>query len=64
MAKKIPLCDTCTDLADRSLESGSKEVDDAVLEFLNHVVQSHRDELMLLLTDKYLPVLMSKRALR
>ncbi len=62
--KAILLCDTCTDLADRSLESDSKHVDSAVSEFLTHLIHNHSDEVMMLITDKYIPTLMSKRALR
>ena len=60
----IPLCETCADIADRAFESHPGEVETIVIEFLNHVVQNHTEEVLGLLAERYAPIFLAKRSLR
>jgi ATP-dependent Lon protease len=65
-AKVDPIseCDKCLELADRAFDSDPNLRAEIAVQFLNHVVRDHTGELLGLLAEKYLPVFMSKRALR
>ena len=60
----IPLCETCADIADRAFESHPGEVEKVVVEFLNHVMQNHTEEVLGLLAERYAPIFLAKRSLR
>ena len=60
----IPLCEACADIADRAFESHPGEVEKVVLEFLNHVMQNHTEEVLALLAERYAPIFMAKRSMR
>jgi ATP-dependent Lon protease len=62
--KKIPDCETCMELADRTFEADPGQRAEIAVEFLNHVVQEHTNELLGLLAEKYGPGFMSRRALK
>jgi len=62
--KQIPECETCAELADKALESEPIRRGEIALEFLNHVVQKHPDELLGLLAERYGPVFLRRRALK
>jgi ATP-dependent Lon protease len=62
--KQIPECETCAELADRAFESEPTQRGEIALEFLNHVVQRHPDELLGLLAERYGPVFMRRRAMK
>ncbi|MDA4128124.1 MAG: hypothetical protein OK422_01460 [Thaumarchaeota archaeon] len=64
MGKSIPQCETCADIADRGFEARPNELNELATEFLNHTVQNHAEELLALLAEKYIPVFISKRAMR
>lgn len=64
MTQTISQCEICSDIADRGFESGPAQINEIALKFLAHVIQTHTDELMALLAERYLPIFMSKRALR
>lgn len=64
MSWTISQCETYSDIADRRFESGPAGLNEIALKFLTHVIESHRDELMALLAETYLPIFVSKRALR
>jgi ATP-dependent Lon protease len=62
--KQIPECETCAELADKAFESEPTRRGEIALEFLNHVVQKHPDELLGLIAERYGPVFMRRRAMK
>ena len=62
--KSIPECEVCSDLADRAFESGPTDLNEIATKFLTHVIQSHTEELLAVLAEKYVPMFMAKRAMR
>ncbi|MDA4127233.1 MAG: LON peptidase substrate-binding domain-containing protein [Thaumarchaeota archaeon] len=62
--KTISECDTCSELADRALESEPFRRGEIAVEFLNHVAQKHTAELLGVLAEKYGPAFMRRRALK
>lgn len=64
MGKPIAQCEKCSDLADRAFEAGPTDLNDVAVLFLNHVISDHTGELLQILAEKYVPIFMSKRAMR
>jgi ATP-dependent Lon protease len=62
--KTISECDTCSELADRALESEPFRRGEIAVDFLNHVAQKHTAELLGVLAEKYGPAFMRRRALK
>jgi hypothetical protein len=60
----IPLCEVCADIADRAFESNPGEVGKVVIEFLNHVMQNHTEEVLAVLAERYAPIFLAKRSMR
>jgi ATP-dependent Lon protease len=63
-SKPIPECETCIDLADRAFDADPTARGEAIVEFLNHVVNNHPAELLGVLAERYGPTFMKKRSLR
>jgi ATP-dependent Lon protease len=66
LAKVEPIseCEKCLELADKAFDSDPNARAEIAAQFLNHVVRDHTGELLALLAEKYLPIFMSKRAMR
>jgi len=62
--KQIPDCETCAELADKAFDSAPIRRGEIALEFLNHAVQKHPDELLGLLAEKYGQAFMRRRAMK
>lgn len=63
--KTISECEICSDIVDRGFEATRPDkLNEVASKFLEHVLVNHTGELMDLLAQKYIPVFMSKRALR
>jgi ATP-dependent Lon protease len=62
--KTIPECETCEDLADLVFESDANHRTERLTAFLNHVVDKHTIELLVLLAEKYGPIFMKKRTMK
>jgi hypothetical protein len=54
----------CADIADRGFEGKVNDMNELAVEFLNHVIVNHADELLALLAEKYIPIFMNRRSLR
>ena len=63
-ADPISDCEKCLELADKAFDSDPSFRAEIAVQFLNHVVRDHTGELLALLAEKYLPIFMSKRAMR
>ncbi len=64
LEKPIPECEICSDMADETFEASQSEmIGEIATKFLEYVIRNHTGEL-LLLAEKYVPIFMSKRALR
>jgi len=63
-SRPIPECETCIDLADKAFDANPSARGEAIVEFLNHVVNNHTAELLGVLAEKYGPTFMKKRSLR
>jgi ATP-dependent Lon protease len=62
--KPIPECETCIDLADKAFDADPTARGEAIVEFLNHIVNNHTAELLGVLAEKYGPTFVKKRSLR
>ena len=60
----IAECQTCADIADKGFDSGPSDIGRVAAEFLNHVIQSHSNELLELLVQQYAPIFLARRAMR
>lgn len=54
----------CADIADRAFESRPGEIEKIAIEFLNHVMQAHTEEVLAVLAERYAPIFLAKRSLR
>ena len=60
----ISNCETCADIADRAFESRPGEIGKIAVDFLNHVMQNHTEEVLAVLAERYAPVFLAKRSMR
>ena len=66
MSDSVPIvkCQACADIADKAFESGRDRFAAVANEFLKHVLESHRGELMGVLAERYGPIFLAKREMR